>query len=240
MRASTPIPGAPESGAVRAMFDRIAPRYDLVNRLLSAGVDLRWRRQAVAALEVEGPARVLDLCTGTADLLAEVLQRSAGSSGVGVDLSRGMLVRGAAKLRRQGLASRGWLLCGAAERLPFPDGVFTGALVGFGIRNLAGPAAGLGELHRVLRPGGRLVVLEFSRPRGLVAPAFRLYFRALLPRLAGLLSDASAYAYLPASVARFLSPEALAELLRDAGFQRVAWRPLSAGIACLHLGDKAG
>jgi demethylmenaquinone methyltransferase/2-methoxy-6-polyprenyl-1,4-benzoquinol methylase len=238
IRLATPTPGAPERAAVRSMFDRIAPRYDLLNRLLSAGIDVRWRRRAVDWLELPPPLRVLDLCTGTADLLVEALRRDPRSRGLGVDLSHGMLVRGASKLRRGGLERRGRLAGGDGERLPVPDAAFDAALVAFGIRNVGNPLAALREVHRALRPGGRFVVLEFSMPRGALAAAYRLYFRQLLPRLGGLLSDGSAYSYLPASVARFPSPDAFAGLMREAGFTDVRWLLLTGGIACLHRGEK--
>ncbi len=240
MTAATPTPGAPEKAAVRSMFDRIAPRYDLLNRLLSAGTDVRWRRRAVDLLELEPSARVLDLCTGTADLLVEALGRDPGRSGLGVDLSQAMLTRGAAKLRRRGLQGRAGLVGGDGEHLPVAEGRFDGALVAFGIRNVGDPRAALGEVHRVLRPGGRFVVLEFSLPAGLLAPVYRLYFTGVLPLIGGLVSgDRSAYSYLPASVAGFPTPEEFGALMKDAGFVAVRWHLLSGGIACLHRGDKA-
>jgi demethylmenaquinone methyltransferase/2-methoxy-6-polyprenyl-1,4-benzoquinol methylase len=237
--AVTPTPGAPEKAAVRSMFDRIAPRYDLLNRLLSGGTDVRWRRRAVDFLEIPPPARVLDLCTGTADLLIEALRRHPRQSGLGVDLSHGMLVRGAAKLERFGYAGRSALVGGDGERLPVRDGLFDGALVAFGIRNLGDPVTAMREVRRALRPGGRFVVLEFSMPEGAFGVAYRFYFRHVLPRLGGLVSgDASAYSYLPASVARFPTPDAFAGLMAEAGFAGVRWRPLTGGIACLHRGEK--
>ena len=235
-----PTPGAPEKAAVRSMFDRIAPRYDLLNRLLSAGVDQRWRRASIDALALSPGSRVLDVCTGTADLLVELLRRDPGHSGAGVDLSGEMLVRGARKLRRRGWAARAVLARGDAERLPLKDGCFDGALVAFGIRNVGDPVAALREMLRVLRPGGRLVVLEFSTPPGLLGSAYRVYFERLLPRIAGLVGgDRAAYSYLPASVARFPEPAAFGRLMQEAGFARVAWTRLTAGIAHLHRGEKA-
>ena len=221
------------------MFDRIAPRYDLLNRLLSAGADVRWRRRAVDFLELEPPLRVLDLCTGTADLLVEAVGRHARSSGLGVDLAQGMLGRGLRKLERRGLARRARLVAGDAERLPVKAGSFDAAVVGFGIRNVGDPLRALAEVERALRPGGRFVVLEFSMPAGLLGRLYRTYFTRVLPRIGSLVSgDGSAYAYLPASVEAFPSPTAFAEFMRRAGFAEVRIEPLTFGIACLHRAEK--
>jgi demethylmenaquinone methyltransferase / 2-methoxy-6-polyprenyl-1,4-benzoquinol methylase len=236
---AAPTPGAPEKKAVRTMFDRIAPRYDLLNRLLSAGTDVRWRRSAVDFLGLGNAGRVLDLCTGTADLLIEWLGRGTRCSGAGVDLSTEMLSRGAKKLCARGDATRAGLLAGDAERLPFGDACFDGAMVAFGIRNVGAVDAALSEVFRVLRPRGRFVVLEFAMPAGVVGSVYRFYFRRLLPLVGGLLSgDPGAYRYLPASVGRFDTPEALGERLGRAGFARVEARRLSLGIAWLHRGEK--
>ena len=236
---AAPTPGAPERAAVRSMFDRIAPRYDLLNRVLSAGTDVRWRRRAVDFLELAPPLRVLDLCTGTADLLVEALSRHPGSSGLGIDFAQGMLVRGARKLERRGLARRAWLAGGDGERLPVRDASHDAALVGFGIRNVSDPLRALREVHRALRPGGRFVVLEFGVPDGTLGRLYRSYFTAILPRIGGLVSgDRSAYAYLPASVASFPKPRAFAALMEQAGFASLRYEPLTFGIACLHRGEK--
>jgi demethylmenaquinone methyltransferase/2-methoxy-6-polyprenyl-1,4-benzoquinol methylase len=236
---AAPTPGAPETQAVRSMFDRIAPRYDLLNRVLSAGTDVRWRRRAVDFLGLSAPFRVLDLCSGTADLLIEALGRGAGMRGVGVDLSLPMLQRGRSKLRARGLLERGPLASGDAEELPLRASCVDGALVAFGIRNVGRPLRALQELRRVLRPGGRLVILEFSMPRGALGGLYRFYFRRVLPFVGGLVSgDPGAYRYLPASVERFAGPGELAGLLEEAGFTSIAQRPLSAGIAYLHRGER--
>src|SRR5262245_34125916 len=236
----TPVAGRPEQAAVRSMFDRIAPRYDLLNRVLSAGIDVRWRRAAVDLLELPTGGRVLDLCTGTADLLIEALRRDGTSRGVGVDLSSGMLVRGARKLRERRLDARGGLAGGDAERLPLRDARFDGALVAFGIRNVGDRPQALREARRVLRTGGRLVVLEFSMPHGVPGHAYRLYFGRVLPLVGRVVSgDASAYTYLPASVAVFPEPPEFGALMEQAGFKDVRWRPLTGGIAHLYRGEAA-
>jgi demethylmenaquinone methyltransferase/2-methoxy-6-polyprenyl-1,4-benzoquinol methylase len=234
-----PTPGAPEKAAVRSMFDRIAPRYDLLNHLLSAGIDIRWRRAAVDFLDLRMPGRVLDVCTGTADLLIEALGRDAARRGAGVDLSGEMLVRGQRKLLARGMRERGVLAAGDAERLPLRGEVFDGVLVAFGIRNVGDPASALREMARVLRPAGRAVVLEFSMPRGIMGRLYRFYFRSVLPRIGGLLSEKSAYSYLPASVERFATPEAFTALMEQSGFVDVRLRRLTGGIAHLYRGEKA-
>lgn len=230
-----PTPGAPEKDAVRAMFDRIAPRYDLLNRLLSAGSDVRWRRACVDFLELAPGSLVLDLCTGTADLLLEATCRHRANRGVGLDLAAGMLRRGRDKARARGLEGRVALLGGDAERLPLRSEAFDAALVAFGIRNVGRPEEALSEVHRVLRPGGRLAVLEFSVPGGVLAALFRFYFRRILPLIGGAVSgDGAAYAYLPASVAAFPTPAAFAALLERCGFEDVRRRALTGGIAHVH------
>ncbi len=219
------------------MFDRIAPRYDLLNRLLSGGTDVRWRRRCVDLLQLAPGARVLDLCTGTADLLLEWLGRDPRNLGVGADLSSEMLTRGRAKLCRSVGPARAQLAAADAERLPLSDGAFDGAMVAFGIRNVGDALAALREAWRVLKPGGCLVVLEFSMPRGPLGAAYRLYFGRILPVIGGVVSgDRSAYAYLPASVARFARPQEFGDLMTGAGFAGVSWQPLTAGIAHLYRG----
>jgi demethylmenaquinone methyltransferase/2-methoxy-6-polyprenyl-1,4-benzoquinol methylase len=235
-----PTPGAPEKAAVRSMFDRIAPRYDLLNRMLSAGVDVRWRRACVDMLALEGAGRVVDLCTGTADLLIEVLRRDPLATGVGVDLSSAMLIRGLRKLDQRALGGRGSLTSGDAERLPLRGGLFDGALVSFGIRNVGNVEAAFREVFRVLKPGGRFVVLEFSMPAGLLGRAYSIYFGRLLPWIGGLVSgDRGAYSYLPASVERFPSPVEFSALLERSGFVAVRRQALTGGIAHLYRGEKA-
>jgi demethylmenaquinone methyltransferase/2-methoxy-6-polyprenyl-1,4-benzoquinol methylase len=170
----------------------------------------------------------------------EALRRDPRHSGVGLDLSQEMLVRGAAKIRRGGLDRRARLVGGDGEHLPLGDAVFDGALVAFGIRNIGDPLAALREVHRALRPGGRFCVLEFSLPPGIMGRLYRQYFTRVLPRVGGLVSgDRSAYSYLPASVAGFPTPRAFGTLMEQAGYVSVRWQLLTGGIACLHRGEKA-
>lgn len=229
-----PTPGRPEKENVRAMFDAIAPRYDLLNRVLSARVDVAWRRRAVRALEVRPGDRVLDLATGTGDLLLEELRAGAARS-VGADLSFGMLRLVRPKFAAAGRADA--RVCqGDAERLPFADGCFDGASIAFGIRNVLDRAQGVREMRRVVRPGGKVVVLEFHETTGVVGTIFRFYFNHVLPRIGGLVSSRAAYSYLPKSVANFESPEGFAALMREAGLHEVRSHPLTFGIAWLHVG----
>ncbi len=234
------IPPGDEAAAaryVRDLFGRVAPRYDLLNHLLSFQVDRYWRRftaEKVRAAASRPEARALDLCCGTGDLLA-ALRRVTPASLFGSDFCRPMLAAAAAKL---GPSVR--LIEADALALPFPDAAFDLLTVAFGLRNLANYRQGLAEMHRLLRPGGSLGVLEFSQPRGaVIGRLYGFYFRRLLPRLGGMISGAgSAYRYLQQSVDRFLSPEDLTAALRSAGFREVRYWPLTGGIAVLHVAVK--
>src|SRR6266480_1674996 len=189
---------APEG--VRTMFDRIAPVYDLMNRLMTAGLDQRWRRKTVAAVVRPGD-RVLDVCCGTGDLAVEAAR--AGGDVTGLDFSAPMLERA-----RRKSAEVEWLE-GDALALPFADGSFDAVTIGFGLRNLANVERGLTELRRVLRPGGRVAILEITRPKGALAPFYRLWFDGVIPLAGKVLPGGSAYSYLPASVRRFPTPAGL-------------------------------
>jgi demethylmenaquinone methyltransferase/2-methoxy-6-polyprenyl-1,4-benzoquinol methylase len=217
---------APE--AVRTMFDRIAPVYDAMNRLMSAGLDQRWRRITAEAAVRPGD-RVLDACCGTGDLALAAL--AAGGHVTGLDFSERMLDRAVDKSHEVQ-----WMR-GDALDLPFGADSFDAVTVGFGVRNLEDLGRGLGEFHRVLRPGGRLAVLEITRPAGLLAPFYRLWFDGLVPLAGRLLPGGSAYAYLPASVRRFPNPSELAELMGRVGFDPVAYRLFAGGIVALHVGE---
>jgi demethylmenaquinone methyltransferase/2-methoxy-6-polyprenyl-1,4-benzoquinol methylase len=218
------------------MFDRIAPRYDLLNRVLSAGIDVRWRRRCIDAV---GGKRLLDVCSGTGDLLIEFLRRDPMRRGVGVDLSVGMLALGTLKLRRKALDGRGRMLAGDAEELPVAGARFDAVTVAFGIRNVGDPLAALREMERVLLPGGRVAILEFSTPSGALGAGYRMYSSLVLPRIGAWISgDPGAYAYLPESIARFPAPPEFGALMTRAGFSRVRWQSLTGGIAHLYIGEK--
>jgi demethylmenaquinone methyltransferase / 2-methoxy-6-polyprenyl-1,4-benzoquinol methylase len=210
---------------VRRMFDRIAPVYDAMNRLMTAGLDQRWRRAAAAAVVQPGD-RVLDTCCGTGDLA--LAAAGAGGRVSGLDFSAPMLERA-----RRKSSEIEWIE-GDALALPFEENVFDAATVGFGVRNLADLERGLRELRRVLRPGGRVAILEITRPQGLLAPFYRFWFDRVIPVAGKVLPGGSAYSYLPASVRRFPEPRGLAKLMDEAGFDRIRWRLFAGGIVALH------
>jgi demethylmenaquinone methyltransferase/2-methoxy-6-polyprenyl-1,4-benzoquinol methylase len=219
--------GTLPSEGVRSMFDRIAPVYDAMNRLMTAGLDRRWRREAAGAVVSSGD-KVLDSCCGTGDLA--IAAAEVGGDVTGLDFSRPMLDRA-----RRKAPEIEWVE-GDALALPFADGSFDAATVGFGVRNLSDLDLGLRELRRVLRPGGRLAILEITRPRGLLAPFYRLWFDGVIPLFGKLLPGGSAYTYLPASVHRFPDPEGLARLMDESGFGEIRWRLFAGGIVALHTG----
>jgi demethylmenaquinone methyltransferase / 2-methoxy-6-polyprenyl-1,4-benzoquinol methylase len=233
-----PLSGGGEKRSyVRAMFTAIAPRYDFLNHLLSFNIDRRWRRQAVARLGWEGrpDGRYLDLCAGTLDLAA-LLASQPGFRGqvIGADFVLPMLSLG------RGKSARVRPVNADAMELPFPGATFDGATVGFGIRNLADLDAGLAEAARILRPGGRLVILEFTTPkRQPLRAAYLVYLRRLLPLIGRLVSrHGDAYDYLPASVLAFPNPDELAQRLAGHGFAQVGYTLLFGGICAIHVGTR--
>lgn len=227
---------------IAAMFDAIAGRYDLLNHLLSGGLDWWWRARAVRALRLTGGETVLDLCTGTADLAIALSRRGAGAGRVvGIDFAARMLERAARKVGARGLRGRVGLVRGDAMRVPLPDGSVDAAAIAFGIRNVEEPRRALAELHRVVRPAGRVAILEFGMPTAPgLGPLYRWYFRRVLPRVGRAVSrHGGAYAYLPASVGAFPSGEGFRESLAEAGFVDTAAVRMLAGVVYLYVGTRS-
>lgn len=231
--------GTGKRAYVRRVFSEIAPRYDLLNHVLSLNIDRGWRRAALADLEWRNRPNgtYLDLCAGTLDVGA-MLARTAGFQGLvlGADFAEPMLQRGIGKADPSRLAP----VAADALQLPMRDASIAGAIVAFGVRNLADLTEGFQEVHRVLSPGARFVILEFSTPpSGLVRAAYRAYSHYLLPAIGRLMSGhPTAYRYLPESVDAFPEPDALADLLRAAGFVDVRWRHLTLGVVAIHVGER--
>ncbi|TDE86483.1 bifunctional demethylmenaquinone methyltransferase/2-methoxy-6-polyprenyl-1,4-benzoquinol methylase UbiE [Deinococcus sp. S9] len=238
MTTRPPVGDKQDKGrAVQAMFASIAPRYDLLNRVLSLGVDRLWRREAAREALALNPQRLLDVATGTGDFALELKARAPQAEVVGTDFVPEMLNRAREKARARHLDLR--LEEGDALDLPYPDSAFDAVTCAFGFRNFADYERGLAEMWRVLAPGGRVVILDFPPPRpGLFGRVFRFYFRQVLPRIGAWVSgNAGAYTYLPESTLAFLPPERLAGLMHATGF-RTRSRLLTFGIAALHVGDK--
>jgi demethylmenaquinone methyltransferase/2-methoxy-6-polyprenyl-1,4-benzoquinol methylase len=230
-----------EPARIAGMFDAIARRYDTLNRVLSAGLDQRWRMRAVRALALTGRERVLDMCTGTADLaIAAVTGEGQARDVIGIDFSGEMLRYAKPKIAAQGLGSRVRLARGDATRVPLPDASCDAAMVAFGIRNVQDPVRACEEFRRVLRPGGRLAVLEFGAPRipG-IRTAYLWYFKYVLPAVGRLVSKhGEAYSYLPASVMAFPTGDAFVDMLRRAGFTAARYDVLTFGIVYLYVATR--
>lgn len=224
---------------IAGMFDAIAGRYDLLNTVLSGGLDRYWRRRAIRSLRLTGRERLLDVCTGTADVALVAARRARGAARVvGVDFSGAMLAHGRDKVRGAALAERIQLVRGDAMSLPAASGSVDAATIAFGIRNVQRAEVACAELFRVLKPGGRLAILEFGLPViPAVRPLYLWYFNHVLPRIGRAVSrHDAAYTYLPKSVGTFQFGDAFAQLLRDAGFSQVKARPLALGIVYLYTG----
>ena len=225
---------------VAEMFNAISPKYDALNRILSAGIDQSWRRKTLREIRATGALNLLDVATGTADLALALAKGIPGSRVVGVDISAGMLEVGRSKVRARDLEGRVRLDLGDGEQLPYEESSFGAVTVAFGVRNFENLEQGLRDMRRVLAPGGTLAVLEFSQPTAWpLRSLYLFYFKNILPRIGRLVSkDASAYTYLPNSVQAFPYGEAFAAKLREAGFKSVRVRPLTFGIASLYLAIK--
>ncbi|NUP04616.1 MAG: bifunctional demethylmenaquinone methyltransferase/2-methoxy-6-polyprenyl-1,4-benzoquinol methylase UbiE [Polyangiaceae bacterium] len=221
------------------MFDGIASRYDLLNRIISFGIDKSWRRRASAALALSDKgARVLDVATGTADLAIEIATSHASVEVVGVDPSAKMLEVASAKIGARGLSRSIELEIGEAEKLPFPDGSFEGVTIAFGIRNVADRPRGLREMKRVTKPGGKVVVLELSEPKpGVMGSLARVHVHRVVPFVGGLLSGKKEYGYLQASIAAFPPAETFCKMMEEAGLVNVTATPLTMGVAHLYVGE---
>jgi demethylmenaquinone methyltransferase/2-methoxy-6-polyprenyl-1,4-benzoquinol methylase len=239
--------GDPQSAAraVREMFTSIAPRYDLLNHLLSFNIDRMWWRRTARAFRhilTRPDARILDLCCGTGDMTFALRRRAGKSSAqiLGADFSHAMLQRAAAKSSpaAQNGARPGWIEADAL-RLPFPSAHFDLVTSAFGFRNLADYDVGLREIVRLLRPGGECGILDFGEPKGAIGALYRIYFKQLLPRVGTMISGVRGpYAYLPASVERFPAPEEMLQRMRRAGLAEATWTPYTFGIAGLYRGKK--
>ena len=225
---------------VREMFDNIAPKYDLLNHTLSVNIDRIWRRRVVNEVRRAKPRRILDVATGTGDLAIALARRIRDVQVMGVDLSEAMLAVARRKVEARGLDNRIVLERGDAEHLDVADASVDAATVAFGVRNFGDLAAGLRELARTINPGGKVVILEFSRPRNRVFRAlYEFYSYKILPRIGGLVSrDKRAYEYLPASVGEFPAPAVFLEMMEKAGFRNCRARSQSFGIAQIYIGER--
>jgi demethylmenaquinone methyltransferase/2-methoxy-6-polyprenyl-1,4-benzoquinol methylase len=222
---------------VERMFDAISPKYDFLNRLFSMGTDQGWRRKVMRLVAQEPVERLLDVATGTADLA--LMAAKQVKQVTGADISEGMLAHGREKVKRAGLDDRVALVRGDAADLPFAEGAFDAVTVAFGVRNFEDLSRGVRGMLRMLKPGGRLFVLEFSRPHGLIGPFYRFYFHHVMPFVGRVVSkDSAAYSYLPASVDAFPEGAAFEAVLRECGGREVKSERLTGGIATLYTARK--
>ncbi|MDD2851179.1 MAG: bifunctional demethylmenaquinone methyltransferase/2-methoxy-6-polyprenyl-1,4-benzoquinol methylase UbiE [Desulfuromonadaceae bacterium] len=225
---------------IQNMFGAIAPRYDFLNRLLSFGIDRRWRTKAVRLLKYREGARILDVATGTGDVALEIARQTPRSVKItGADFCKEMVDLGAVKVAASPYAGRIDFKVAPCEDLPFANDVFDSITIAFGIRNVVDRKLGLAEMWRVLRPGGRMIILEFSTPRSqLFRQLYYFYFRRLLPMIGGLFSRYNAYKYLPDSVLEFPSQADFSRMIGDAGFRNIHLHELTFGIATIYVGEK--
>ena len=225
---------------VRTMFDNVAGRYDFLNRLLSLGVDITWRKRLIKEMKNYSPDHIVDMATGTADLAVMAAKAIPDLKVTGIDLSPNMVALGNEKVSRTGLEQRVTIEVGDSEQISYANDHFDGAMVAFGVRNFEDLPKGLSELHRVLRPGQPLMILEFSKPTIFpVKQVFNLYFRLVLPTIGKLFSkDKKAYTYLYESVQAFPDYDRLTDVMKEVGFRNCRWHALTFGICCLYIGEK--
>ena len=224
---------------IAQMFDNVSHRYDLLNHVLSGGIDILWRKKAIKMLRAEAPQTILDIATGTADFAIEALALKPKKI-IGVDISEGMLSYGRQKIKKIGMESVIELRSGDSENLPFDDNSFDAIIVSFGVRNFENLAKGLADMNRVLKPGGTCLVLEFSKPKAFpFKQLYNFYFKNILPFVGKLISkDSAAYTYLPESVQAFPDGEDFLSIYQQAGFKNTKWIPLTFGVSSIYWGKK--
>jgi len=222
------------------MFDQLAGRYDVTNRVLSAGIDVKWRRKAILQLRKDRPKRILDVATGTCDMAIISYKLLRPEKITGIDISEEMLRLGRKKIEKEGLTSVIELQAGDSETINFADNSFDAVTVAFGVRNFEDLESGLKEMHRVLKPGGKLIVLEFSRPRiKIFRSLYNLYMSIIAPEVASWFSqDRKAYQYLNQSAIMFPERQNFVDILNSTGYSNTSFKPLSAGICCIYIGEK--
>lgn len=225
---------------VAEMFDRIAPRYDLTNRVLSGRTDVAWRRKAIGMLKKYRPQQILDIATGTGDMALQAYKMLEPQQVTGVDISAQMLEVGRQKISREGLSDRITLEPGDSENLQFPNNRFDAAMAAFGVRNFENLEKGLSEMYRVLKPGGQLLIIEFSRPKpGLFKGLYQLYMNVVAPQIAGLLKqNKEAYQYLNKSARAFPERKDFTDILQKVGFSNARYKALTLGICCIYTAEK--
>jgi demethylmenaquinone methyltransferase / 2-methoxy-6-polyprenyl-1,4-benzoquinol methylase len=230
---------ASKKSQMAQMFNSIAGKYDFLNHFLSAGIDIYWRKQAVKIVGQNKPALLLDIATGTGDFAIEALQLNPQKI-IGVDISEGMLAVGQEKIKKKNLTGKIELQLGDSENLAFADNTFDGTMAAFGVRNFENLTQGLSEMYRVLKPGGRIVVLEFSKPQAFpFKQVYNFYFKQILPVFGKLISkDQSAYTYLPESVQAFPDGPDFINILKQVGFKNTQWHSLTFGISSIYTGLK--
>lgn len=224
---------------VAEMFDNISPKYDFLNHFLSFGIDIRWRKKAVKLLKTYQPKMILDVATGTGDFAIEALKANPEKI-IGVDISKGMLEIGKEKIVKKGLEEKIELHLGDSEKLPFQDNLFDAVIVSFGVRNFENLEKGIGDIYRVLKPNGVVIILEFSKPRKFpFKQTYNFYFKYILPLLGRMVSkDKSAYTYLPESVQTFPDGDNFIQVLNKIGFKETKCRTLTFGVSSIYSGQK--